>query len=219
VNSYVDARLTADRIFEAFPQARILICIREQKGMVLSLYSEYMKQGETTTIEEFIGVDGRRPGAAPLCDIEQLEYHHLIAYYQNLFGKDRVLVLPFERLSKSPTEFLQTILNFADSPGLPDVPALVRNRALGAGTLALRRSLNRWCKEPDFTRPRQPISWRLLTRFSNVADRLMPASVNESVARRLRGAVEQHVGNRFALSNRQTSELVGCDLAELGYDI
>jgi len=45
----------ADRIHKTFPEARILVIIREQKSILLSAYGQCIKFGMTPTIEEFFG--------------------------------------------------------------------------------------------------------------------------------------------------------------------
>jgi len=213
-----NARVIADRIYAAFPDAAIFICIREQKKMIRSLYSEYIKQGNTVTVEEFIGVVNRRPGTAPLCDIEQLEYDNLIEYYKKLYG-NRVLVLTYEQLKQNRQQFLGELVGFTTNDGkVPGFGEERSNVSLGAATLELRRLLNHMVSKPDWTNSRQPISYRLVSRIVKIADKLIPQFLQSRVENKIRMAISYNIADRYVTSNKRTAEITGLDLNGYGYD-
>ena len=55
--------------------------------------------------------DGRLPGFAPA----HLEYHRLIDHYQGLFGKDDVLVLPYEAFRDDARGFVAALAEFSEA--------------------------------------------------------------------------------------------------------
>ena len=49
----------------------------------------------------------------PLFDLRYFEYHHLIRYYRELVGPERLLVLAYEQLATDPYAFAAQIGRFA----------------------------------------------------------------------------------------------------------
>ena len=84
-----DSRLLADRLKALFPEARVLICIREQKKMILACYNQYIKKGGAISASAYLRVFDRK--RVPLFDFRHFMYHRLIRYYQEIFGKENVL--------------------------------------------------------------------------------------------------------------------------------
>jgi hypothetical protein len=143
-----------------FPTATILIVTRGPRGILLSAYSQYVRSGGGRSFADFCGmaaVSGR-----------WWDYDHVIGLYEEAFGADNVLVLPYEGLRDDPASFLRAIearLGVAPEP-LSRAP---RNRSIGGASLA-------WY--PRFTRflrwlPRRGIVRRLYWR-AIVEDRLAP---------------------------------------------
>ncbi len=60
------APTVAGRLHEVFPNARIVIGIREQKGMILSLYRQFVRNGGVYSLKQFIGT-GNEPAAGRPC--------------------------------------------------------------------------------------------------------------------------------------------------------
>jgi hypothetical protein len=101
--------MIADRLRALFSDARILICIREQKKVILSCYNQYIKKGGAISISSYLNVSDRT--RVPLFDFRHFMYHRLISYYQQIFGRDRVLVLPTSFSFKIVRIMSQELLN------------------------------------------------------------------------------------------------------------
>lgn len=217
---FVNSRSVAERLKATFPNARILLCIREQKKLILSLYSEYLKLRGLVDLRAFTGADGVQPGRAPFCQLDQLEYDLLIGHYQEQFGKDRVLVLPFEWFVSNKREFVRSILEFVgrniDCEHL-SIPSEVVNPSLGAVSLRVRRFLNRFSAAPDFTYPKQPLSFRVNGKVTSLLDKITPEFINRRYKSKLVALVEAYVGHRYFESNMRTEALTGLDLRKFGY--
>ncbi len=98
-----DSTIVADRLAELFPMARVAIVIREQRSFLTSFYNEYVCGGGACSLASFLHPP---PGAKlPLFNARFLEYHRLIEYYHEAFGRERVLVLPFETLARDRLAF------------------------------------------------------------------------------------------------------------------
>lgn len=208
----------ADRIYETFPEARILILIREQKAAIASSYRQYIRKGETGTLDCFLGTDKpRQPGIGPICMLDRLEYDLPIAYYQKLFGKNNVLVLPMELLKTNPKQLGNQVLEFAGSTGKGNYKTLAQNVGFKAGTLAIKRHLNVVCGQGAEVYGSR-LLWRTGEKVSQVVDRYFPKTWQEHAEQLLKQSIAEIVKNAFHESNQKTRQLIEIDLSELGYD-
>lgn len=100
--SAADAQAAACRILrELFPTATILIVTRGFRAKILSAYSQLMRNGGNLSFDAFVS------GAVHLA--KWWHYDYVIGLYEEAFGKDRVLVLPFEML-RDDLDTFQTII-------------------------------------------------------------------------------------------------------------
>ena len=106
----------ANRLKEIFPDAKIILFIRNQIDLIASEYSWYVKKaGCTLSPEKFIRYkDGH------VHNIFTYKPHHLmfdkvIDLYTNLFGKNQVYVYLYEDLKSNPKTFLK---QFSDQHNL-----------------------------------------------------------------------------------------------------
>lgn len=212
----------ADRLYATFPEARILVFIREQKSMILSSYRQYIRggNGETATIQQFIGAE-TKPAFEPTCRLDYLEYDLLIAYYQNLFGSENLLVLPFELIKIQPEDVLKEIIDFAEAKEInpTSITYPSKNVALKAGTLAVKRRLNHIIKEPNFGGSERTLNWRIVDKISKTIDSIpFLDGFHQGIENDWKQFIAEYVGDYFRLSNQRTSQLIGMNLADFGYD-
>jgi hypothetical protein len=225
-----DRKEIADRLKAVFPEARILIVIREQRSVILSTYKQYVKAGGVCTLEQFLYPPSRHDGCVPGFDFAYFEYDRLISYYRQLYDSDAVLVLPYEQLVRDPRDFVAAVLRFAGRR-LPDeaVGRLLEykwsKKARSALTLGASRPLNRFGPVSELN----PAPLLESGRVSALANRLRERKVqpaNESWAIRqlavrqeasLRRKIWNAVGDRYLTSNRATAEMIGVDLASYGW--
>jgi len=214
-----DSRTLADRIAAVFPAARILVVIREQRSMILSTYAQYVKMGGPCSLASYLLTpdDSRRPGFR----FEQFRYDPLIAHYQRLFGRERVLVSAYERFREEPQAFAETVAAFCGGKAPPpQAEAAVLNRSLGPLALALLRWLNPFVNA-DSLNGWSPwaVGWlnkpaRLLVEG---IDRAAPRAAKERISARWRERVENETRGRYEESNRRSAALTGLELARWGY--
>ena len=57
-----DAKTIADRIFEVWPTAKVLIVFREQRSMLNSVYRQYVRKGGGRTFSQFVDPKGKGHG-------------------------------------------------------------------------------------------------------------------------------------------------------------
>ncbi len=213
-----DSKIIADRLAAAFPNARVLVVIREQTSMLVSVYKEYIREGGAATFRQYITAPPGRP-RVPLFRFDFWEYHRLVGYYQNLFGATNVLVLPYELLQTQPETFLGRIGEFVGVPATPSKFDRL-NLAPSALTLSLKRHANRYVVL-DAINPSPPLAFRgshtILRRICRKVDARVPTALKDRYERRLRRYAEREVGTRYAKSNALTAKLTGLDLRAFGY--
>jgi sulfotransferase family protein len=221
---YIDSRPIADRIAATYPNAKILIVIREQRDMMLSVYKQHiMRFGKNTfdhmwrerTIRE-----QRRPG--PTYDM--FEYHLMIGYYQKLFGADRVLVLPFEMLKQDAVAFVGEIQKFAGLPAPTEVPSSRDNVALAAAAVSIVRYVNILFRMVGIgTVFAGPIadkrSRRIRLGIIRALGPRLPKRWSRRIEDRWRDTALTIAAGRFAASNRIVEEITGLRLGRYGYDL
>ncbi len=213
-----DSKASADRLAATFPDARILVTIREQKSMILSVYKQYLRWGGAASFYQFLNAASGE-GRLPVFRYDFFEYHRLIGYYKSLFGVENVLAQPYELLRARPADFLGRITGFL---GLPDSepPSSRANISPSALSLALKRRANRFLVR-DALNPapllERPEINKTLHRACRRFDELAPADLLKRHEARWRDFVALQVGDRYAQSNALTSELIGVTLKDFGY--
>ena len=213
-----DSKASADRLALTFPDARVLIIIREQQSMILSVYKQYLRWGGAASLEQFLN-QTLGSGRMPVFKYEFFEYHHLIGYYRRLFGEESVLALPYELLRKSPPDFLRRITDFVDLPAVVP-PAGRSNISPSALSLSLKRQANRFLVR-DALNPapiwEHPRTNKTLHKYCRRFDERAPKGVLKRYEDHWRRYVASEAGDRYVESNAITSGLTGIDLKTFGY--
>jgi hypothetical protein len=208
-----DSVQTCQRLLKVFPDAGVLIVIREQCAMIRSIYNHYVREGGACTLRQYL--DPPMGAKIPLFDLRFLEYHRLIEAYRHHF-EGRVLVLPYEEFTRCPITFCNAIGAFA---GAPEVSVATNERvnvSLNGTVLFAMRMTNRFFGLDNVN----PCAWRCsptLRRLYHRLDRALPKRLGMWYERRNARIISQRVGSCFAESNRRTSEMIGMDLSEYGY--
>jgi hypothetical protein len=220
-----DSKEIADRLKAVFPDARVLIVIREQCSMIVSTVKQFVAAGGVMSVSHFL--ERTDENRVPLFDFAHFEYDHLIRYYRSLYGEDNVLALPYEQLARDGRAFVSVIARFAgrdvSEETLDRLPYAHRtNQAPPAIAAAVTRPLNRLGPRSEVNptpllgsaipRPltnglRHRGLWRLPPLRGMAAD----------AEAKLRRYVETTIGDRYVASNRATADLTGTDLREYGW--
>ena len=141
-----------DRLHRTLGEADVVIVLRHQVDMIAACYKQYLRNGGTHRPHRYMFPGDyrkgayRRPQRLPLFSLDHFEYAPLIAWYQQLFGAERVHVFLYEDVKADPPGFLR---DFATRFGLDLDPAAVspapRHPSYGRGTVPLARLVNRFC--------------------------------------------------------------------------
>lgn len=214
-----DSRRLADRLQAVFPDARILIVIREQRAMILSAYGQYVKAGGACSLKDYLR--GPRDYRMPSFRLAFFRYDGLIRHYQSLFGRGRVLVEAHERFRADPEAYVRRICDFCGVKLDVALPyERVENPGLGPLALALQRRLNPFVVR-DSLNGNSPLALPLLRGPTRALlrgiDRLTPHPWNERLRVRWRRFIAGVADGYYVDSNQRTSQLTGLELAQLGY--
>jgi Sulfotransferase family len=218
-----DRAIISRRIKAVFPNARILLVIREQRALLMSMYIQYLKYGGWHPIGDFVDPpsDGRLPCFAP----SYLMYDRLISLYQETFGTANVLVLPYEKFATATPDYVGEICAFA---GIPELPAFPLNRVENArrrnvSSYALKRIAYRFRSSSanGFAPSVLPKRVRAATLqgMRALIDLVVPQTLEKRFSERLRSDLDRALPPGFyAESNRRAAELTALPLARYGYE-
>jgi len=226
-NGGFDSLAIAQRLHAKLPGAAVLIVVREQLSIINSAYSQYITDGGVASFRRFIRLPSRKLRRSPEFDPEYFCYHRLVEVYHDLFGKDQVLVLPYEMIKTNPSEFVRRIAEHCGLQhelqeflvGFPRV-----NKRLSCITQELRRLTNRALVFSQLN-PAGLVESRALevgvNRFfkfiSPIAGALVPRALDNWIDKRRQGYITEKFGSMFSASNKRLSYLIGIDLDKYGY--
>ena len=212
-----DRAIILARLQQTLPRARILIVIREQVDMFRSLYKLLVNWGYSATPEELIREEG--DPSSHRFQLDYLSYHNLIADYQRAFGRDRVLVLPFEQLRADPQGFVDTINAFSECRPIEGRVQVEPEQVLNPGreltSLQVKRLYNRYIARTPFS-PRGLYRPASIHSAGNVQIPV-PLFLEERLERVFRQGTESTLRARYDQSNLLTARLTGLDLTRYGY--
>ena len=215
-----DQKEIADRLASTFPEARILITIREQKDSIRSWYAYYLLCGGTCSLSQFID-PLLRAYRIPHFDRNFFAYDRLIEYYRSLFGEDRVLVLPYENFRASPESQVRAIVDFCEEEFEIRIPEDLRlSVAPSLAVLRLRRFINPFIRRDPVNGYSSLAIERalpLVTKIHRSIEWVMPHKLKTRYNKKISEEVESIIGDYYAASNRITQQFTTYRLDEHGY--
>jgi hypothetical protein len=212
------------KLKEVFPDARIVITLREQRSMIVSLYEHYLRKGGASSLQDFMADKGHQ-SLFPLFDKSYLEYDKCIRLYRETFGKGSVLVLPFEWIASDTRHFLSRLYEFsgASPEGLERFLTGEKHKAQNVSSPAYAAAQYRFrvlnlLGNPSSYNGFNAIGYKRLSRalFRSIAA-LTPAGSAAAYRKDIFAKVDALLGDAYLESNRRTQELTGLDLAALDY--
>lgn len=137
-NTGVLIKVIANRIKNIFPNAKILIIIRNQRKAMESLYKDDVKYGFLNDYKSWVFFKKNN------CGLDYFKYSNIVKVYQEIFGKNNVKVLLFEKffnldyLNRNFKEF------GIDTSGLENVDFNKKyNESFSSISLRLTKVINR----------------------------------------------------------------------------
>lgn len=224
-----DAVPLADRLAASFPDARVLIVVREQRRMLRSLYTSLVRnEGYPHSIRRIIDPIGTP--TVPRLTAEYLDYADLVEYYQRHYSPERVLVLPMELFLEDPGLFVRRIADFAGGPAGqqtdPDRlrPETVTNPGSGLTALTLMRFANKYAFRTAYDyrgvlRDDHDRFRSTRVRLTRQLDRIVPGPIDRLLETHFARYLADQLEERFAASNRRLAEHAAIDLDRYGYQL
>lgn len=215
--AHVPARLKA-----VFPEARVMIGVREQRAMILSSYMQYLRLDGQWGIDEFIRAPDDPRRFNPIMPIDRLKYHRTIAAYQTLFGAEKVFVMPFERLRQDREGLTRDLAAFLALDGLTELPQTQRNTSIGPAGMAFLARANGFIKRaPSVLDGQAPVSWlyRQKQRAAWQIGNRVPKARQARISQGFKDHIDTCVAGYYAASNQRLQEQIGQDLGAYGYDL
>jgi hypothetical protein len=209
-----DSALIAERLEKVFPEACILIVIREQQSAIYSIYQQYVRDGGSASLKSYL--TPRNPAEIPQFRFSHLEYHHLIQHYFKLYGPSNVLVLPYEWLSKDSTKFVSKITEFCGYNGIEGFSYGNRYPSFNALTIALKCWANRFVVRNSLN-PAARLHIKDHEKHFQTVDRFIPDRFSKHLEAKQRSFIARRVRNRYAYSNQVSEKLIKTELHKLGY--
>jgi hypothetical protein len=117
VGGRADRRLIAERLNQLFAPAKILIVVRAQPAMLQSLYLHHLRASRErfVTFEEWLD---QTYGGIRFTDVHRVElnYDRLVRAYEEIFGSDNVLVVPFEQIKDKDSACFRVLAGLLNTP-------------------------------------------------------------------------------------------------------
>jgi hypothetical protein len=214
-----DAERTARRLAEALPDARVLLVVREPHDWMRSIWLQQVRIGHPAGIEDFLRTPAPGDHRLPTPDLDFLRIDRFVDDLDAIFGRGRVLVLPYDLLQRDASDFLERVSHFAGftiPPPASSEPVFAAPPMLEAAVLqrlnllSVRSSLHRAPPCPWL----EPLGRRVAGTIGRLATR--------SGERRRRGRVDAVIKDTLAsrdlaTSTRRLSARLDIDLAALGW--
>ncbi|MDX8353108.1 sulfotransferase [Cognatiyoonia sp. IB215182] len=222
VYAFYHAETVAQRVKEAFPDARILVCVREQKSMIVSQYFQFVRQGGSRSLLSMLEDNDSKVGFRPVIRKEHFEYDLMYNLLRRYFDADRILMLPHELLRRDPETYFAK-LNTLLGTSLPSSLATETVNAKRSGSAAqVERFFNKmFPMPPDLPKDYKdyPLWVRARNRLMRNIDQFATRYTNlgQSFEDKIKREAAGYIGDHFAASNTRLSKLLDIDLAALGY--
>lgn len=202
---FTDHAVLAGRFRQLWPEATIIVSIREQKSFITSFYLQSLKTGMNFQsfpeyVEAAFATSDRRSV------LNALRYDEMYRAYAGAFGPERVKLLPFETYRKDFSLLLATVANAA---GIDVGETLARWGGRHDNARKDGYPHARWVHE-QLSRSGWRPSERTYLRLSRIWS-LVPDSVE--MPPEIAGRLDAF----FGPSNRALNAATGLDLETLGY--
>ena len=100
------------KIFDIFGEnTKILICLRNQRDIIKSIYKYYIFCGGTSTFDRLINPKIKQ-SVASYFKINVLNYFLLIQMYESFFGKKNIHIFLYEEFKQNPLKIINGICSF-----------------------------------------------------------------------------------------------------------
>lgn len=203
----------AHNLKHAFPEAKIIFVIRKQDDFIESLYRQAVRQGYWMSVAKFIGYKNSefrdyRLNYKANVDLKTLNYSEWVEFYAGIFGRENLLVLPYEALKFHKEDFLNKLCRFLKVATKEPLRSSYENRSDSWLQLQVMRFFNL-------------IFYKKVQNNLNRVfhfNKLMPLIGLRSIEKKfLSSGLRDEIRASVAAGNKQLSEKYHLNLDEYGY--
>ncbi len=134
------------KIHTKFPDAKIIMVLRQHGGWLASQYRRSVKNGYGKTIEHYFNTQN----TGEHWNISELNFYDKIQFAENLF-KSKPLVLIYKDMKKSPYHFFDIIANFTGATYQKDkIDLSSKHKSYSEKQLKFIRKYNPYLFKPQF---------------------------------------------------------------------
>ena len=205
-------------------ETKILYIIRRQDQKILALYKKHIAKGGVSNLKNFINSgDFINRGIFPYSinfKKECLFYDKIIEHYQYLFGKENVLVLPYEMFAKKNEIFIKRILEFINLNEAVEYNASkIHNKGHKWPNLLLFKFFNLIIGNPTGLDSVLKFKYRNFSRllFLRLAKRFNIKKFDDLYQKKVLKVIKNEINDYYKTSNEKTSKLIKINLDEYGY--
>lgn len=183
---YINRSNVVYKLHNMFSDAKIIIGIRNQRDMIVSLYKQYVKIGGTKRISDFI--HPKQIIGEPIqdfFDLETLKYGPYLQRIEEYFGLDNIYIYIYEDLLRDKKKFVKGILNFLGVRNIPYLDDRKYNAGFTDSELSVALFLNRFFRSSRnessiFGRPRG--FWKLIRILGKLVPQCMSVHTYDEVS-------------------------------------
>jgi hypothetical protein len=213
LNGYLTKEI-AHRIKLVFPDAEIIIFIRNQEDMVRSIYTQYVKKGGTFKLKSYLHHSDNYNHRSPMFMFEHLNYFNIVELYKNLFGSACKVYL-YEDFLQNHRNFLSKLCKDLKIKPVDYYDVTKKNLSYGCFSIILRRALNIFSKKDvpnKYYIVNIPLFNAVLDRIFSLSLRLWPNCKYKLPSRQL-----IFIKEYYKESNTKLEKYYGLKLKEYGY--
>lgn len=211
-----DVKKILVRIYNHNPDAKIILVLRSQLGLIPSRYSQYIVSGGDKSITEFVSILN---GLEKKEDDFQNYYYQIIKMIVEFFGKENTLILFFEEINSDRIGSIKKLSEFLNVSLVPkESNILSRRKGLTKYGLRIIRFLNRFLVKNNenykgVLETRIPVFlYKNIIRFVRLIDYFLPKK-KENISAKER----EYIIEKFKEDNNQLSKYLSKEIKLLGY--
>ena len=216
-----------NRISKTNLNVKILYVIREQNTWLYSAWKQVIVDGSNISLDRYINSPPAHPDFVipSIFRLEYLNYSREIKELYKLFGTENVCVVPIELIGTDFNEFvkrLKKILN-SDLINISKDSLKLSNTSHKLSSIYLQKILNTYLFKNSSSRfgllnERYDLVRSFRGRIINFLNVVPELPWSHKVALAHKNQSDSVIGDYYSLSNVETSDLIGMDLSNYGYN-
>lgn len=212
LDGYRDHAYLADMLQAIFPAAKVFLVYRRQDDWAESAYRQTLHLGMSVPVADFLNLrkgrfrDLERPAyIVPSINVNQLDWTRIVESYQRRFGRENVLALPYEMMTRALPSFLDRFYAFSGIAPYHPERIVHENRGYSLVAARLAYLVNRFVPGREGKKRLRGFLQERLDRVGYRPGHLIDSELRLRILEQYRDA------------NRRLAALTGCDLAAYGY--